>query len=125
MGSYVGGLINFSPISLNPFHRYDVSGLDPAVIEQVICQDWQALSRRVLSSPMYLQEQGRPVLGLWGLGFWARSHDPASVVRLIQNLRALTPGGLYIWGGGKIYWSNKCITTETFDSPVSLASMCW
>lgn len=100
-----------------------MSGLDPAVIEQVICQDWQALSKRVLSSPMYLHEQGRPVLGLWGLGFWGRSHDPANVVRLIQNLRALTPGGLYIWGGSKIYRSNKWITTEAFNSPVSLASM--
>lgn len=72
---------------------------------------------------MYLHEQGRPVLGLWGLGFRGQSHDPASVVRLVQNLRALTPEGLYIWGGGKIYQPNKCIITETINSSISLATI--
>jgi hypothetical protein len=122
-GRLCGCLVDATPISLDQSHRYDVSGLDPAAIEQVICQDWQNLSRRVLSSPMYLHEQGRPVLGLWGLGFQGRSHDPAGVVRLVQNLRALTPGGLYIWGGGKIYQSNKWTITETIDSPISLATI--
>ena len=72
---------------------------------------------------MYLHEQGRPVLGLWGLGFRDRSHDPASVVRLVQNLRAITPGGLYIWGGGKVHQSNKWTTTKSINSPISLATI--
>jgi len=122
-GLLCGSLVDVGPISLNLSHRYDVSGLDPATIEQVICQDWLALSKRVLSSPMYLHEQGRPVLGLWGLGFQGQSHDPVSVARLIQNLRASTPGGLYIWGGGKRYQSNKWTITESTNSPISLATI--
>ena len=122
MGCYVRSLSTLA-LPLNQSFRYDVSGLDPAAIERVICQDWLALSRRVLSSPMYLHEQGRPVLGLWGLGFRGHSHDPASVVRLVQTLRVYTPGGLYIWGGGKIHQSNKRITTETIYSPISLATV--
>jgi hypothetical protein len=59
---------------------YDVSGMviDPPMIEQ-LSNDWIHLVRDVgvTASPRYLTRAGRPVLGLWGLGFSDRpgAHD--------------------------------------------------
>jgi ferric iron reductase protein FhuF len=48
--------------------RYDVSGVAPDKIQRVLEQDWIHLIRdkRVLDSPNYLKEKGKPVVSLWG-----------------------------------------------------------
>jgi len=48
--------------------RYDVSGVPPDRIQKVLERDWVHLVRtlRVLDSPNYLREKGKPVIALWG-----------------------------------------------------------
>ena len=48
--------------------RYDVSGVPPEKIEEIIKYDWKHLvfDKRVFDSPSYLREKGKPVVALWG-----------------------------------------------------------
>ena len=52
----------------HPFVRYDVSGVPTERIQDIIEADWGHLLRekRVLNSPNYLREDGKPVIALWG-----------------------------------------------------------
>ena len=48
--------------------RYDVSGVPPDRIENIIRFDWKHLlfNKRIFDSPSYLREKGKPVVALWG-----------------------------------------------------------
>lgn len=48
--------------------RYDVSGVPTERIQEIIEKDWNHLLRekRVLNSPNYLRENGKPVIAIWG-----------------------------------------------------------
>lgn len=48
--------------------RYDVSGVPAERIQDIIEADWGHLLRRkrVLNSPNYLREDGKPVIAIWG-----------------------------------------------------------
>jgi hypothetical protein len=48
--------------------RYDVTGVPVDRIETVLQKDWMHLiyQQRILDSPNYLKEDGRPVIALWG-----------------------------------------------------------
>jgi hypothetical protein len=50
------------------FCRYDVSGVPPGRIEEIIKHDWKHIvyNKRVFDSPSYLREKGKPVVALWG-----------------------------------------------------------
>jgi hypothetical protein len=49
--------------------RYDVSGVPAERIQDIIETDWNHLLRekRVLNSPNYLREDGKPVISIWGV----------------------------------------------------------
>lgn len=49
-------------------YRYDVSGVDADRIQGVIERDWLHLvnDKKILESPNYLHEKGKPVISLWG-----------------------------------------------------------
>ena len=68
--------------------------------------DWIHLIRdkRVLDSPNYLHEKGKPVVTLWGWGMSGAGHDPAVLRACTDFIRNNTPGGAYIMGGGPAYW---------------------
>lgn len=85
--------------------------------------DWEHLirDRRILDSPAYLRDHGRPVIGLWGtiisfsggsnahrsgLGFgFDKAHHPPDVLRrIVRHLRSHTPGGAYIFAGTPTHW---------------------
>ncbi|KIY66195.1 hypothetical protein CYLTODRAFT_491661 [Cylindrobasidium torrendii FP15055 ss-10] len=85
---------------------YDVSGVSPDRIQRVLEQDWIYLIRQkgILDSPNYLREKGMPVLALWGFGFEDSRHTPRLLHDIIQSLRRLTPGGLYIMAGTPASW---------------------
>ena len=55
-------------LSGHPSARYDVSGVPTERIQEVIEKDWNHLLRekRVLNSPNYLRENGKPVISIWG-----------------------------------------------------------
>jgi hypothetical protein len=52
----------------NTTFRYDVTGVPAERIQQVLQRDWIHLWRikRILDSPAYLREKGKPVVALWG-----------------------------------------------------------
>ena len=52
----------------DPLCRYDVSGVPPGRIEDIIKHDWKHIvfNKRVFDSPSYLREKGKPVVALWG-----------------------------------------------------------
>ncbi|THG98080.1 hypothetical protein EW145_g7486 [Phellinidium pouzarii] len=85
---------------------YDVSGVPADRIEKVIKVDWEHLmqDKRVLESPYYLREGGKPVIALWGFGFAGRGHSPDVVRAIVRHLRAATPGGAYIMAGAPTHW---------------------
>ena len=98
-----------SQLELIQIYRYDVTGVPPERIEKVIQVDWAHLmnEKRVLDSPCYLREKGKPVIALWGFGFSDRGHDPAVVRRIVQQIRSVTPGGAYIMAGTPTHWQTS------------------
>jgi hypothetical protein len=66
VGSYVLGSLEC--LSHHSLVRYDVTGVQPERIQEVIEEDWRHLLRekRVLNSPNYLREDGKPVIAIWG-----------------------------------------------------------
>jgi hypothetical protein len=53
---------------VTPLIRYDISGVDPGRVQEIIEADWYHLlqEKRVLNSPNYLREDGKPVIAIWG-----------------------------------------------------------
>lgn len=49
--------------------RYDISGVEPERIPDIIERDWIHLlhEKYVLDSPNYLREKGKVVIALWGM----------------------------------------------------------
>ena len=68
--------------------EYDVSGVDDAHLVQWLEADWKYLvdTLQVTASPRYLQDGGKPVLSLWGLGFSDGAAAPATAAKLIDWL---------------------------------------
>ncbi|KAG7090571.1 hypothetical protein E1B28_009678 [Marasmius oreades] len=85
---------------------YDVSGVPADRIARVLESDWNHLlhDKRILESPNYLREKGKPVVALWGFGFEGRNHTPALVRHIVDSIRSITPGGAYVMAGTPTYW---------------------
>ncbi|KIJ60555.1 hypothetical protein HYDPIDRAFT_43251 [Hydnomerulius pinastri MD-312] len=107
---------------------YDVSGVSPDKIQRILKDDWEHLLRnqRLLDSPNYLREKGRPVVALWGFGFDGRHHTPELVRSIADSFRSTTAGGVYLVAGVPGHWrtSNSDadrnpefvrVWTESFD----------
>lgn len=84
---------------------YDLSGMPPDKLDLVF-EDWQRLKQGGLTrSASYLRHRGRPVLGLWGLGFAGRNLSPASVGSLLDRLKNTGDGdGVSVIGGVPADW---------------------
>ncbi|KAF8236974.1 hypothetical protein L208DRAFT_1432071 [Tricholoma matsutake] len=88
---------------------YDVTGVPADRVHRVLAQDWTHLmhSKKILDSPNYLRENGRPVVGLWGFGFAGSGHTPAMLRSITHFFRFNTPGGnggVYLVGGTPNHW---------------------
>lgn len=87
---------------------YDISGQNPATLVQTIQDDWMYLvdTLEITGSPRYLQHDGRPVLGLWGLGFNDRPGTPAEAAQLIDWFTTSAPAKyrVTLLGGVPTYW---------------------
>ncbi|WP_158287886.1 glycoside hydrolase family 71/99-like protein [Falsiroseomonas bella] len=87
------------------FLMYDLSGTDDSGL-RVLIEDWrQQVEAGQLRSPAQQFHGGRPVLGLWGLGFRDRPLTPDAVLDTIAALRRIAgSGGLTIVAGVPAFW---------------------
>ena len=55
-------------VDLLTIDRYDVTGVSADRIQRILQSDWAHLvnDQKVLESPNYLKEKGKPVIALWG-----------------------------------------------------------
>ncbi|KAL0565936.1 hypothetical protein V5O48_016081 [Marasmius crinis-equi] len=85
---------------------YDVGGIAPGLIQRSFANDWAHLiqNERVLDSPSYLREEGKPVIGLLGFGFANSSSDPQIIRAIVGYIRSTTPGGAYIVASTPTCW---------------------
>jgi hypothetical protein len=72
------------------FISYDVTGADPTTVVQTIRRDWSYLAAQfgLTSSKAYLQDNGKPVLELWGFGFVENPGAADEVQLLSADLKA-------------------------------------
>ena len=72
-------------------------------MSHVLRVDWAHLvvHKRILDSPNYLREGGRPVIGIKGIGLKGAQQQPEAVLEIVNQLRVFTPGGAYVLAGGK------------------------
>ena len=68
------------------FVEYDLSGSSPADTD-MIAADWARLVQSGLTaSPAYQRVRGRPLVGVWGLGFTGRPWTPQTAASLIDRM---------------------------------------
>ncbi|KAJ7825778.1 hypothetical protein B0H14DRAFT_3468293 [Mycena olivaceomarginata] len=81
---------NGTRVNANSARRYDASGVPPSQILRILTQDFTHLlhDERILSSPAYLRERGRPVVALWGFGLSDSQVDAALARACFDALRA-------------------------------------
>lgn len=91
------------------FVMYDLTDLPPADMS-VVVRDWERLEREgITRSPAYLHHRGRPLLGLWGLGFVGRPMTPGDAGGLLDALGRVSAadGGVTVLGGLPSYWRTR------------------
>ncbi len=80
------------------FVEYDLSGSSPADTD-LVAADWARLVQSGLTaSPAYQRLRGRPLVGLWGLGFAGRPWTPDAAAVLLDRMRAPAPGASIMAG---------------------------
>ncbi len=87
--------------------EYDISGANPATVDADLKNDWKYLVETlgITAHPSYLHHQGKPVLGVWGIGLSDDRHppaDPAAARQLIDWFR--TEAQVFYLGGTPAYW---------------------
>jgi uncharacterized protein (TIGR03437 family) len=87
--------------------EYDISGASAETLLATMQNDWQYLvaTLGVTSHPGYLVHNGKPVLGIWGIGLNDTKHppnDPQAAQQLVEWFRE-TAGVAYL-GGTPAYW---------------------
>jgi hypothetical protein len=88
------------------FLMYDLSGMPPEKLALVV-EDWRRLiAEGVTNDHAYLRHKGRPVLGLWGVGFAGRPLTPQATDAFLGQLRAasVSEGGVTLLGGVPTWW---------------------
>jgi len=70
--------------------EYDISGASDEQLPQALIDDWKRLvdDLGVTTSPAYLRHRGRPLVGVWGLGFADRAGAPEDVLALVEFFHA-------------------------------------
>jgi len=90
------------------FLVYDVSGAEPQTVIDELRLDWRHLVNdlKLIDSPAYLRDHGKPVLELWGFGFSGRPGEPKEVAALINDLKKGRAGlaASVVIGGVPAHW---------------------
>lgn len=87
------------------FVMYDLSGMHRDAAIDAIRRDWSHLTDdlHLTDSPAYIFDHGKPLVGVWGLGFPDRDVSPSQAVLLIRYLRG---AGATVLGGVPVSWRN-------------------
>lgn len=83
--------------------EYDMSNDDPATFITHLTNDWAYLTGTlgITNSSRYLKHKGKPVVGIWGLGFVGISVPPGDAQALINYFKA---AGCTVLGGVPYWW---------------------
>jgi hypothetical protein len=89
------------------FIMYDISGMHGAAALQAIEQDWPHLTAdlHLTDSPAYIFNRGKPVVGIWGLGFKDRDISPDQAAAIIRYFRTAAVSATVL-GGVPASWRN-------------------
>jgi hypothetical protein len=89
------------------FVMYDISGMHGAAALAAIEQDWPHLTGELhlTDSPAYIFDRGKPVVGVWGLGFKDRDIDPEQASAIIRYFRTANLPAT-VMGGVPVSWRN-------------------
>ena len=67
---------------------YDIAGADPRTWAPLLEGDWkQLLNNGTVASPAYMHHQGKPVLGIAGIGSKSRPGTAEQTAELVAALR--------------------------------------
>ncbi|MBP7951121.1 MAG: xylosidase/arabinosidase [Verrucomicrobiales bacterium] len=86
---------------------YDLSGLRSGEIAKVVMPDWRRLKAemKITTSPSYQHHEGRPVVGVWGVGFNdGRAYTLAECEELVEFLKA---DGCRVFLGVPFWWRQQ------------------
>jgi len=85
------------------FIMYDLSGFQDEQLAALIERDWTMLqNNRVILSSSYMHHNGRPVVGLWGLGVRDRKASAATAATLIRFFK--DEAKTTVLGGVAAHW---------------------
>ncbi len=82
---------------------YDFSGM-PVSKYEALKADWKdnlAGSQKLTASSAYVHQDGKPVVGLWGLGF---THIAGTAAECIELINWFKDQGCYVIGGTPTHW---------------------
>jgi hypothetical protein len=101
------------------FVMYDVSGMNGAAALTGIEQDWPHLTRElhIVDSPAYIFDRGRPVVGVWGLGFKDRDITADQAAAIIRYLHSASVPATVL-GGVPASWRNLGLDRRYTDAGV-------
>jgi hypothetical protein len=87
------------------FVMYDISGMHGDAVVQAIEQDWPHLAGdlHLIDSPAYIFDRGKPVVGMWGLGFKDRELTSEQASAIIRYFRTASVPAT-VMGGVPISW---------------------
>ena len=99
------------------FVMYDISGMNGAAALEAITKDWPHLTGdlRVADSPSYIYHRGKPVVGVWGLGFKDRDVTPDQAAAIIHFLKTASVPATVL-GGVPTSWRNLGIDSRWPDA---------
>src|SRR5262245_21435605 len=98
--------------------EYDISGANAATVLSTLQLDWQYLVNNlgVTAHSRYLHQDGKPVVGVWGIGLNDNRHpptEPALALELIDWFRS-TAEVTYL-GGTPAYW--RGLSNDSWADP--------
>jgi hypothetical protein len=99
--------------SVKFYIMYDVTGWSSAQTQ--LKTDWTNKMSKLTSSPMYAQQNGKPVVDVWGFGYHDGSH-PVTTAAAIDIITWLKGQGCYVIGGVPREWRSSTADLTMYHS---------
>ncbi|MDB6027400.1 MAG: hypothetical protein JWM68_3623 [Verrucomicrobiales bacterium] len=98
--------------------EYDMSNDDPATFISHLTNDWAYLTGTlgITNSSRYLRHKGKPIVGIWGLGFNGIAVPPSDAQAVINYFKA---AGCTVMGGVPYWW--RTLNNDSQTDPAWLS----